>query len=139
MRFRRRPPNWTSILTSLVGATFQCPACGTVGASLRHRRAAEGGVPTLVLTAEARGGRDAARSGLGADAHVLPVPAGPLGPSVDEQPDRVALCGLAAADRRRQTVQARGLCHRGHLEDAAGRPAAVPADERLEVGERGLS
>jgi transposase-like protein len=61
----------------------QIPYADTVHGAERLKA----GVPALVSAAGARGGRDAARSGLGADAHVLPVPEGPLGPPADEQPD----------------------------------------------------
>jgi len=95
------------------------------------------GDPALVPAAGARGGRDGARPGLGPDAHLLPVPEGPLGPPADEQPDRVALRRPQAADRRGETVQAGGERHGGHLEDAAGRPAAVPATARPGVAQGG--
>jgi len=98
----------------------------------------EGGVPALVPAAGTRGGNHGARPGLGPNAHLLPVPEGPLGTPADEQPHRIALRGPQAADRRGETVQAGGKRDRGHLEDAAGRPAAVPATERPGVDEGGL-
>jgi len=95
------------------------------------------GDPALVSAAGTRGGRDGARPGLGPDAHLLPVPEGPLGAPADDQPDRVALRGPQAADRRGEAVQAGGERDRGPLEDAAGRPAAGPATARPGVAQGG--
>jgi len=93
--------------------------------------------PALVPDTGARGGRHSARPGLGADAHLLPVPEGALAAPAHEQPDRVALRRPQAADRRGETLQEGEQRHSGHLEDAAGRPAAVPAAERPGVDEGG--
>jgi len=93
--------------------------------------------PALVPDTGARGGRHSARPGLGADAHLLPVPEGALAAPAHEQPDRVALRRPQAADRRGETLQEGEQRHSGHLEDAAGRPAAVPAAARPGVAQGG--
>lgn len=102
-------------------------------------RAAEGGLSALVPAAGAENGRQGTRSRLGTDAHVLPVSQGALGAPAHEQSDRIALCRLAAADRCGEAVQEGGQCYGGHLEDAAGRPATLPATARLGVVDGGLS
>ena len=102
----------------------------------RGGRAAKANVPDVVHEARPSRGRARARSRLGADGDVLPVPARALEASADVEPGGVALRGGAAADGRGQAIQEGRERDGGDLEDAAHRREDVPTPRRAGIARR---
>src|SRR6516162_8741990 len=90
----------------------------------------------MVHQARPRRGRARARSRLGADGHLLRVPARALEASADLEPGGVALRSGPTAYRRGEALQEGGECVGRDLEDAAHRREDLPATRRARAARR---